>query len=110
MRQSLIEESRRIPAGDARRPDVVAQLRQLYVDLNRISHRDPEQELGGVAVSVVDHVFATARAALAGSSSLDFAPELISPEALEAAVPVRAIDALVVTGQILAAFGEPPQR
>lgn len=91
---------------------VIAQLSQLYVDLSSIFHRDPEQELTGVALSVVDHLFVTASRALgrAGSSPVDVAPELISPETLEAGTPVRAIDAFVVTGQILTALGDPPVR
>lgn len=106
----LVADHERVLADGYIRLRVVVQLSQLYVDLNRTFHRDPEQELTGVALSVVDHLFAAARETLERDgppAPLDVAFELISPETLETGAPVRAVDVLVVTGQILAAFGGP---
>ncbi|HVX44469.1 MAG TPA: hypothetical protein VHC49_11315 [Mycobacteriales bacterium] len=106
---NLIDRPSCAALGDGARLRVVAQLSQLYSDLHSIFHRDPEQELTGVALSVADHLFATAGRIIRSATAFPTeVPELISPEALEAGEPVRAVDAMVATGQILAAIGSTP--
>lgn len=104
--QSLVDRSDGIAVGEYARLRVLAQLTQLYGDLNSVFRRDPEQELMGIALSVADHLFVAARHVLETASphSLDLVPELISPEAMETGAPVRAVDAFVATGQILVAI------
>jgi len=82
---------------------LVDQLRQLRVDLTELIRRDPEQEVGGPALSLLDAVVSEARQALPPDSSLgDSVVDIVSVEAIEAGDPLRAADALVVIGQLLA--------
>lgn len=81
------------------------QLRQLHETLTRLVDRDPEQEVTGIALPVIDQVVAEARRSLPEGSTLGGQiVELISPESLDGGEPVRAADALLVVGQLLAVF------
>lgn len=90
--------------------ELVAHLRHLYADLSAVIQRDPEQEILGLALAVVDQVMAAAARRLRrdGSVLAGVATELISPATIEAGEPVRAVDAWLVVGQLLAALGDPP--
>ena len=96
------------------RADLVTHLRQLYGDLFAVIDRDPEQEILGIALPVVDCIITAAREAMTSSASPEPPAgltirivDLISPAAVEAGVPIRALDAWIVVGQVLAALGEP---
>lgn len=81
------------------------QLRQLRRDLKELVARDPEQEVGGLALPLIDSVLREARERLPSESSLPAQiVDLISPEAIEAGEPIRAAEALVIVGQLLAAL------
>jgi hypothetical protein len=83
------------------------QLRQLHRDLERLAERDPDQEVTGVAVPLIDAVISEARANLPEGSTLGSQiVEIISPAAVleEEVAPIRAADALVVVGQLLAVY------
>jgi hypothetical protein len=87
-------------------PALVAALRQLYRDLFSVIERDPEQEILGVALPIVDAAIARARSSLIGSGH-ELAPhivELISTDSCSEGRPIRALDAWLVVGQLLAAF------
>ena len=88
------------------------QLRQLYNDLLLVIQRDPEQEILGVALPLVDSIVAAARCALASTSGpiADATVELISHSTIHDAVPIRALDAWVVVGQLLAAISHVPAK
>lgn len=90
--------------------ELVAHLRHLYADLSAVIQRDPEQEILGLALTVVDRVMAAAARLLEREGSVlgGVATELISPATIEAGEPVRAVDAWLVVGQLLAALGDPP--
>ena len=90
--------------------ELVAHLRHLYADLSAVIQRDPEQEILGLALAVIDQVMSAAARLLQcqGSVLAGVATELISPATIEAGEPVRAVDAWLVVGQLLAALGDPP--
>lgn len=82
------------------------QLRQLREDLVAISDRDPEQEVTGIAVPLVDSVLSEARGLVeAGDSGLaGQIIDLVSVEQIESGDGIRAVDALILVGQLLAAL------
>jgi hypothetical protein len=87
-------------------PALAASLRQLYRDLFSVIERDPEQEILGIALPVVDSTIARARTSLT-TSDHGLAPhivELISADTCSDGRPIRALDAWLVVGQLLAAF------
>jgi len=92
--------------------ELLAQLRQLYEDLFAVIDRDPEQEILGVALPVVDGVMSAAREALTAAGTTTGLTarmvDLISPPTVEAGVPIRALDTWIVVGQVLAALGDSP--
>lgn len=81
---------------------------QLYTDLKRIADRDPEQEVRGMAVPVLDACLAALREVAVDDPVISRMQDIISPEALADDEPVRAVDALVVLGQIIAVIGPVP--
>ena len=84
---------------------LVDQLRQLHSDLETLVDRDPEQEVRGPALTLVDLVTAEARNNLPEGSTLGSQiTELISVELIEIGEPLRAADALIVVGQLLSVF------
>ena len=70
---------------------------------------DPEQEIRGIAVPLVEAGFDAVRAALPGDPVV---VALVVPCAngLETGEPVRFADALLVASQLDAALGEPPTK
>jgi hypothetical protein len=87
-----------------------AQIRaaQLYKDLSRIADRDPEQEVWGIAVPVLDACLSALRAVpkVADDPVISRMPDVYSADTIAEGEPVRAVDALVVLGQIIAVIGE----
>jgi hypothetical protein len=103
-----VDSERRNDRTPPRHPsgNLNAQLRQLYRDLFLVIERDPEQEIIGIALPVVDALIAEARlevrsahGGLAGSIV-----ELISPTTCNDGQPVRALDTWLVVGQLVAAL------
>ena len=81
---------------------------QLYKDLSRIADRDPEQEVRGIALPVLDACIAALREVAPNDPVVKALPDVYSAESVAAGEPVRAVDALVVLGQIIAVIGEVP--
>jgi hypothetical protein len=80
-------------------------LRQLQGDLQRVMEHDPYLEVSGLALPVVDSVLAVARNHVQeGDPVLNAVTELITPETIEDGAPIRAADALLVSGQLLVAL------
>lgn len=74
---------------------------RLHTQLGGIVARDQEQEVRGIALPVIDAVIAAAREnMLLDDPVLAALPDLISPEALAAGEPIRAVDAYLAVGQI----------
>ena len=82
-------------------------LGQLYRDLFLVIERDPEQEILGIAIPVVDATISEARERLRRSEHTlaSHVVELISADTCSDGRPVRALDAWLVIGQLLAALG-----
>lgn len=81
------------------------QLRQLRSDLTSMMSTDSEQEVTGTAFQTLERVLTEARAALPAESTVrDQVPELFSVDFIAAGEPIRAADALILVGQLLAAL------
>jgi hypothetical protein len=81
------------------------QLRQLHADLKTLVDRDPEQEVTGTAIYLIDDVISEARSWLPEESTLrSQVREIISVDSILSDEPLRAADALLVVGQLLAAI------
>ena len=73
--------------------------------------KDQEQEVQGIALPVIDEALVATKGLLADSPVLARIRDVISPEAIEAGDPVRAIDVLMVVDLMLAELPpEPRQR
>jgi hypothetical protein len=84
---------------------LVDQLRQLHRDLQALVDRDPEQEVRGPALPLMDAVISEARNNLPVGSTLGTQMvEIISVAAIESGEPVRVADALIIVGQLLAVY------
>lgn len=82
----------------------------LTTTLRTLVERDPEQEVRGIAISVLDAVFNDIKSTLGDDPVVTAVEEIISPERIEAGEPIRAADALLVAEQLNAAIGQTPAR
>lgn len=93
---------------------LLAQLQQLHNDLTALIKNDPEQEVTGAAFPLLDAVLSEARDALPSISTLRSQVADLLFEAITTGEHVRAADALVLVGQLLAALQhyatEPPEE
>lgn len=79
--------------------------------LLQITQQDMEQEVQGIALPVLDTVLAEVRALIPGSPVLRSVRDVVSPELIEDGGQVRAVDLLLVVGQMLEALPpQPPAR
>lgn len=87
-------------------------LANLQVELRRISDKDPEQEIQGIALPVMDSILgATRKLVPQGHPVLEKLSDLISPEAVEAGLSIRAVDLLLVVTVLLEVLNySPPAR
>lgn len=84
---------------------LLAQLQQLHTDLHAISARDAEQEVMGLALPLVDKVLSEAKGLLpAGHGLATQIVDLVSVEGMDVEEGIRAADAVIVVGQVLAAY------
>ena len=90
------------------RLDAQKRAKRLYRDLKQIVERDPEQEVQGIALPVLDACLSAIRSVAADDPVLSTVQDVISAETIANGDPVRAVDALVVVGQVIAVIGSPP--
>ena len=83
---------------------LLARLEQLHRDLTELIENDPEQEVTGSAFSLLDAVLSEAREALPAESALRGQVADLVYEAIATGERVRAADALIIVGQLLAAL------
>lgn len=76
----------------------------LYRDLQRIADRDPEQEVRGMALPVLDACLNAFKSFVPDDPIVAAIHEVMTPEAIAEGC-VRAVDAVVVAGQLAAAMG-----
>jgi hypothetical protein len=82
-------------------------LRQLKRTLEQLTQRDPEQEVTGVALPVLDAVLEQARDLVPDSPVVSRVGDVISPDAVLAGEPLRAADALIVVETLWGALRRP---
>jgi len=86
----------------------LAQARRILVtlqrDLQKITERDPEQEVRGLAIPAVDAAISAVRNAIPDNAVVARIEDVISPEAIDTGEPIRAVDVLLVVTILLAAM------
>jgi hypothetical protein len=80
----------------------------LIESMQALIQRDPEQEVQGVALRVVDATIASVKAALPDDPVVAATSELFSADLIGSGEGVRAADLLVVAQQLGAAIGPYP--
>lgn len=80
----------------------------LVESMKALIQRDPEQEVRGVALRVVDATIAIVKAALPNDPVVAATAELFSADLIASGEGVRAADLLVVAEQLAAAIGPYP--
>src|SRR6058998_1688884 len=91
--------------------EAFTQISTLRTALSKIVERDPEQEVKGMAVPVLDTVLREARHVLPPENAvLAQIQDIISPENVEAGEPIRAVDMLLVVNAIYSALAGPYAR
>jgi hypothetical protein len=80
----------------------------LIESLEMLVKRDPDQEVEGIALPVLDAVIEDVRLVLPDDPVVAAVRGIISPEQIASGEPVRAADALVVARQLDAAIGPYP--
>jgi hypothetical protein len=85
-----------------------AKIIALVETLKMLVERDPEQEVQGIALPVLDAVLEATRRVCPDDAVVQAARSVISPEQIESGEPVRAADALLVAKQIDVAIGSEP--
>jgi hypothetical protein len=88
--------------------DAKRRIGALIETLRRLTDRDPEQEVQGIALPVLDAVIESVRDVLAGDPVMAAVRSIISVEQIESGEPIRAADALLAAEQIDAAIGPYP--
>jgi hypothetical protein len=79
---------------------------RLRDNLQALVDRDPEQEVRGMALPVIDAVLEAAKEILPGDPVIATMRQVVSPEAVAEGEPLRAVDVLVVVDQLHAALSE----
>jgi hypothetical protein len=88
--------------------DARARALQLHEDLKEIAAKDPDQEVRGLAVPVIDAVVTACAPFLdEGDPVIEKIRQLFSVEALETGEPLRAVDAQIAAGQLYQALPSP---
>lgn len=82
----------------------------LYTTLDNVVKRDPEQEVRGMAVPVLDKALSELKDLLAGDPVVAAIQDVISPEAVAEGEPIRAVDALMVVTILQAQIPPPSPR
>jgi hypothetical protein len=76
--------------------------------LETLTKRDPEQEVQGIALPVLDAVIEAVREARPNDPVVEAVRGIVSAEHIALGEPVRAADALLVAKQLDAAIGRTP--
>lgn len=96
--------------GDSYPIDAKRQIVALVVTLKPLVQRDPEQEVQGIALPVLDAVIEAVRDVMPHNPVVQAVRDVLSPEQIASGEPVRAADALLVAEQLNAALGPFPVR
>jgi hypothetical protein len=77
---------------------------ELIRTLRRLVDGDPDQEVCGIAVPVLDAVITLARSCVADDPVVSAIDDVISPDLIASGADVRAADALIVATQLRTAL------
>ena len=77
----------------------------LIASLEKLVERDPEQEVQGMAIPVLDATLGAIKAAMPNDPVVAATVEVVSADVIGAGEPVRAADMLLVARQLDAAIG-----
>ena len=88
--------------------DAKRKIVSLIETLEMLTTRDPEQEVQGIALPVLDAVIEAVRTVLPDDPVVQAVRGIVSPEQIALGEPVRAADALLVAKQLDAAIGPRP--
>lgn len=80
----------------------------LVDSLREIQRKDPEQEVQGIALPVVDAVVSSLKAKMPNDLVVHRLADVISADMIGSGDPVRAADLLLVAVQLQAALGDGP--
>ena len=80
-------------------------VKELTVALKTLVDKDPEQEVRGPAVGILDAVIVSTKELFPNHPVVRAIPDAISPEAVADSEPLRAADALIIAHQLQAAIG-----
>lgn len=80
----------------------------LIKSLETLTNRDPEQEVQGIALPVLDAALSDIKRTMPDDAVVGAYVDLFSAEFIGAGEPVRAADMLVVAEQLKAAMDDPP--
>jgi hypothetical protein len=103
------DDARRIAdMGEDYPYDAKRQIVSLVEALEILTKRDPEQEVQGIALSVLDAVIESVRGVLPDNPVVEAVRGILSPEQIASGEAIRAADALLVAKQLDAAIGPEP--
>lgn len=88
--------------------DAKGRVLALIESLKQLIARDPEQEVQGIALPVVDAALTAIKASMPNDPVVRSLADLVSADFIAAGEPVRAADMLVVAMQLDAAIGAYP--
>lgn len=80
----------------------------LIKSLNTLVARDPEQEVQGIAIPVLDAALSEFKAAMPDDAVVKALVDLVSADHIGSGEPLRAADMLVIAEQLEAAIGPRP--
>jgi hypothetical protein len=78
----------------------------LYNDLQKQAERDPEQEIDGMAVGVLDSLFAACRALVPDDPVVGHLAGVVTADFIGSGEPVRAVSAALAVRQIAEALSD----
>ena len=87
---------------------VWAGLNGLHAELRRIVDREPEQDVRGLAIPVLDALLGEAKEFLGDDPIVDRVEDIISPQAVASGDTIRAVDVLLVVRMLLDRIDRPP--
>lgn len=78
----------------------------LYRSLEKITEQDPGQEVRGIAIPVLEACLQSFREHVPDDPIVAAIREVLSPRAIATGEPLRAVDVMLVAGQLAQALGD----
>lgn len=84
------------------------QIDALVETLKELQHRDPDQEVQGIALPVLDAVVTSLKARMPNEPVVQALADVISADMIGSGDPIRAADMLLAAKQLQASLPDPP--